>query len=607
MNKRRYAFPLLILSLCAILQTAFAQEKLLETTFASSEEFNRWQVIDGNNDDVTWRYNPTSSRGHAGYSYHYANGADDWLISPKITVDEATQLMVRYDYWGSFYSEKLEVYFGHSPEPEEMKLMAMHDNLKDEKYSSCFFTEVAQDEAFYIAFRAASLPNKQQLFISSVEVLSLGSDVAKDYQNKAMSESGLTLATDTRYVVAGAGESVEFVVYDGDREVTEQATLHVRTPAGVSYVVDGMQYTCDAVGDYRFHATLGSQSSSDAPLVLKALYDMPKLPEDAQPESVDYLRRALLVQGTGVDCQYCPNGIEAIWNFHDTYDRADRVCHIAHHSYYVTDPLWCEAADVIKHQTSFTGYPNMTINFSKAWATSGESVKGFGYFLTNSVDAALQGESQTNIALSAQYDAERGKICVICGVKPAEVGLFRLTVVLVQDSVYAPQRGTYDQRFYIHESAVRALSPADGSGVYLNYGKHEQPGKVYQYNCEFDVADLVQQTYNLYSLDVLRHARIVAYVKRFDGVLDNVAPCKMNDSQPFAYATEGPSYPTVGVDKANFDLNSPATHVDVYNLSGVLQKSVSGANVKGLNLPRGIYILREKDGEATMVRKVFVR
>ena len=606
MNKRRYAFFLIILSLCAVLQTAFAQEKLLETTFASSEEFNRWQVIDANNDDVTWRYNPTSSRGHAGYSYHYANGADDWLISPKITVDEATQLMVKYRYYGSFYSEKLEVYFGHSPEPAAMKLMGTYDNLKDQSYTSYFFAEVAKGQDFYIAFRAASLPNKQQLFIASVEVQSMGFDVAKDYQNKAVSQSGLTLATDTRYVVAGENKPVEFVVFDGATDVTDDAHIYVRTSAGSTQDLDTNQFTFDAVGDYRFYATLGAKSTSDAPLVVSALHEMPLLPEDTQPESTEYLRRALLIQGTGVDCQYCPNGIEAIWTFHDTYDRADQVCHIAHHSYYVTDPLYCEAADVIKFQTPFSGYPNMMVNFSRDWATSGESVNGFGYFLNQSFDAALKGVSQTNIALSARYNAERGKISVLCGVKPNETGLFRLTVALIQDSVYAPQRGTYDQRFYIHESAVRALSPADGNGVYLNGGKHEKAGKVYQYNCEFDVADLVQQTYNLYSLDVLRHARIVAYTKRFDGQIDNVASCKMNDTQPFAYTSEGPSYPTVGIGEITQGLNSPAECVDVYNLSGVLQKSISGDKVKDLNLSRGIYILREKDGEATRVRKIFI-
>ena len=606
MHKLRYILPILLLFLCGTPSALFAQEKVWESTFSTSDEFDQWQVIDANDDGVTWRYNPTSSRGHAGYSYHYSNGGDDWLISPKITLDQGAQLMIKYNYCGSFYSEKLEVYFGDSPEPEGMILMATHDNLKDQAYTSYFFAEVVKDQPFYIAFRAASLPNKQQLFIASVEVSSMGVDVAKDCQNKAVSQSGLTLATDTRYVVAGENSPIDFVVYDDTTEVTDQAHIYVRTPAGASEVLETSQYTYDEVGDYHFYAVLGAKSTSDALLVVTALHDMPQLPEDAQPESADYLRRALLIQGTGVDCQYCPNGIEAIWTFHDTYDRADRVCHIAHHSYYVTDPLYCEAADVIKFQTPFSGYPNMMVNFSRDWATSGESVSGFGSFLNESIDAALQGVSQTNIALSTQYDAERGKISVSCGVKPSETGLFRLTVALVQDSVYAPQRGTYDQRFYIHESAVRALSPADGSGVYLNCGKHEKAGKVYQYNCEFDVADLVQQYYNLYSLDVLRHARIVAYVKRFDGLVDNVASCKMNDTQPFAYATEGPAYPTVGIGEITQDLNSPAVRVDVYNLSGVLQKSISGAKVKDLNLPRGIYILREKDGEATRVGKIFI-
>lgn len=606
MHKLRYILPILLLFLCGTPSAIFAQEKVWESTFSTSDEFDQWQVIDANDDGVTWRFDPASTRGHAGYGYHYSNGGDDWLISPKITLDEAAQLMVKYNYCGSFYSEKLEVYFGDSPEPEGMKLMATHDNLKDEKYSSCFFAEVTQGEAFYIAFRAASLPNKQQLFISSVEVLSLGGNVAKDFQNVATSESGLTLATDTRYVVAGENSPIDFVVYDGTTEVTDEAHIYIRTPAGASEVLETSQYTYDEVGDYLFYATLGSKSTSDVPLVVTALHDMPQLPEDAQPESTEYLRRALLIQGTGVDCQYCPNGIEAIWTFHDTYDRADRVCHIAHHSYYVTDPLYCEAADVIKFQTPFSGYPNMMVNFSRDWATSGESVTGFGYFLNESIDAALQGVSQTNIALSTQYDAKRGKISVSCGVKPNATGLFRLTVVLVQDSVYAPQRGTYDQRFYVHESAVRALSPADGSGVYLNGGKHEKAGKVYQYNCEFDVADLVQQTYNIYSLDVLRHARIVAYVKRFDGVLDNVASCKMNDTQPFAYATEGPSYPTVGVDEIIESSLSPSARVDVYNLSGVLQKSIGGDRIKDLDLARGIYILRTTDGATIGVKKVFI-
>ena len=606
MHKLRYILPILLLFLCGTPSVLFAQEKVWETTFASSEEFNQWQVIDANDDGVTWRFNRASTRGNAGYGYHYSNGGDDWLISPKITLDEAAQLMVKYNYCGSFYSEKLEVYFGHSPEPEEMKLMATYDNLKDQTYTSCFFAEVAKDQSFYIAFRAASLPNKQQLFIASVEVSSMGVDAAKDCQNKAVSQSGLTLATDTRYVVAGENSPIDFVVYDGTTEVTDQAYIYVRTPAGASEVLETAQYTCDEVGDYHFYAVLGAKSTSDALLVVSALHEMPQLPKDAQPESTDYLRRALLIQGPGVDCQYCPNGIEAIWTFHDTYDRADQVCHIAHHSYYVTDPLYCEAADVIKFQTPFTGYPNMMVNFSRDWATSGESLTGFGYFLNESIDAALQGVSQTNIALSAQYNAERGKISVSCGVKPNATGLFRLTVALVQDSVYAPQRGTYDQRFYVHESAVRALSPADGAGAYLNCGKHEKAGKVYQYNCEFDVADLVQQYYNLYALDVLRHARIVAYVKRFDGLVDNVASCKMNDTQPFAYATEGPSYPTVGVDEIIESPLSPSARVDVYNLSGVLQKSIGGDRIKDLDLARGIYILRTTDGATIGVKKVFI-
>ena len=70
----------------------YAQNVIWETNFGSEEAFRRWTVVDANADGVTWGYEPGLTPSPVVYRYHYANSGDDWLISPAITVPEATQL-----------------------------------------------------------------------------------------------------------------------------------------------------------------------------------------------------------------------------------------------------------------------------------------------------------------------------------------------------------------------------------------------------------------------------------------------------------------------------------------------------------------------------------
>ena len=595
-----------LLAAACLSLSLYSQNIIWQADFGSEDAFRQWTVVDANNDGVTWGYEPGVTPSPVVYRYHYANSGDDWLISPAITAAEAAQLMVKYGYVGSFYSEEMEVYRGSEPTPETMQRVAVHTDLKDKEYASYVFLEVEAGETFHLAFRATSPAYKSQLFLTSVQVLSVGNNVANAYPHRVASASGLTLACSEKYVEAGKTQEVSLAVFDGTEEVTTEAEIYVCAPDGKEVPLTEPHYICTEVGEYRFYAHHEGKSSADAPLCVQAFHRVPALPADEQPASEEFFRRVLLLQGTGVHCGYCPNAVGALWRIFADKENTDRVCLIAHHSYYYTDPLYCEAAEIISSQTDLNAYPNMMVNFNKEWGTTGLSEDGFVYWVNEVVDEALEGKSSTNIALSTTYDAETNIISVNVGVKVVEPGLYRVTVALLQDSVYNWQSGAPSEDYYIHNGSVRALAPEDGAGAYLNGGSGEKPGQIYQYACEFDADALVQNKHADNAFSVERQARVVAYVKRMDGLVDNVVACGMNDAVGFAYTSELPQEPPVGIRENNLDASAEVSEVEIYDLAGSLRIAKPGTDLRTVKLPQGVYLVREKRGNTFSVRKVFI-
>lgn len=592
MHKHHLFSLLCIVWMMLVAPSLLAQNVMWESTLNSPEEFQKWQVIDGNADDVTWTYDAEATDGNVVYPYHYTNGGDDWLISPAIVMDESADLMIKYRYFGSFYSEQMEVYCGNEPSPDAMQLLATHTDIKDQIYESYVFTSGEKGDSLYLGIRVTSLPYKQRLYFLAAQVMVVGSEVAKEYPNRVLSQSGLTLAATARCVSLEEVSPIQFAVFDGASEVTDHATIYAQLNGGEPFSLEEPNYSPSAHGQYHFYATFGEKSSLDAPLPISVMYQVPELLPDSLPRSSDFLSKALLLQGTGVDCGYCPNGIAALWRFYSSHEQAHRVVHLAHHSYTNDDPLYCPEADIVSAQTKLYAYPNMMVNFDKKWGTTGESTNGFVNFLNDAVAASLAVKPETAVALTTQYDEQHGKINVTVGVKPSAPGLFRLTVALLQDSVYTYQSGATSRDYYLHNSSLRAMSPADGLGAYLDCGRMEQPLQTYQYSCEFDVSDLVPSTRYGYVLDVLRHARVVAYVRRIDGLVDNVNSCALNQSVGYGYTADAAEPPIVGMEEKLTDALRPDQMVDVYDLSGVLRAVVQYQHFSTLSLPSGVYILR---------------
>ena len=593
-----------ILFLC-IQFPAGANNLLWETYFDTEDEFNTWTIHDANKDGTTWFFNEKHAFGKAVYEYNYYNSGDDWLISPAIIPTETTQIMVKYTFHGSFYSEKMEVYFGNSPEPASFtQPQAQHDDIKDEITESFFFVNVKEGEPFYLAFHATSLPYKLRLSLISIQIYNMGNDVAKEYPNRVYADHQLVMAATSKFADTSKNEEIQFADFHEGKEVTEESTIYYVNPYGEPTALSTPYFMCTEAGQHQFYATYGELHTAHTPLYIQGLHYRPELPADSLPTATLFTPNALLIQGTGIRCSYCPNGITAIQEFYDESPMAEQVHHIALHAFTMDDPLYCDAADLLFNKTGLSAFPAMMINFNKKWGTTGEYVNGFKNFMNTHITEALSENPQTGISLASTYHESTNTISVNVGIKTAKAGIFRVTAVLVQDNVYAPQAGTYEPSHDIHHSSVRAISPADGNGALLNCGKAEEKGKVYAYSCEFDVSNLVSSSYNNYTLDVLRDARIVVYVQRMDGYVDNVISCKMNESVAYDYQEGATEDPTVGIDHKS--IPSPVLETEVYDLSGTRYKIVQGQLTQSVSLPTGVYLLREKTKSGIRTRKVLM-
>ena len=81
--------------------------------------FNYYTILDENHDGYTWSHD--SSSGAAVYPYNYQLGADDWFISPGLSLEAKKNYALTFSTFSSNenFPEALKVMFGHGKDPEE--------------------------------------------------------------------------------------------------------------------------------------------------------------------------------------------------------------------------------------------------------------------------------------------------------------------------------------------------------------------------------------------------------------------------------------------------------------------------------------------------------
>ena len=366
-----------------------------------------------------------------------------------------------------------------------------------------------------------------------------GTEVVDKFVNKAKSKNGLTIAATHNFVEVSNDAkptTIEFAVFNKDgQDVTSNASVYVMEGSN-SVKITNAKFTPEAAGTYQFWASYGTDNTkADALLSVTAVSDIPAVPADENPASKDFKRRVLIVQGTGVTCQYCPNAITAIHNFFNIPANKDKALLMALHTFTSGDPLWSNAAERLRIQAGISSYPTLKLNFDNEYLEYGVNADGFYKFLNTSIPELCNKGAESAIAVATTYNEKTGVISVASKIKCDNPGNYKVSVALVQDNVFFQQTGTTDVNFWVHEAGVKDVAPATGKGFALNNGDDTEVGDVYDFCCEFNKSALYARGTGQYALDVLRDARVIVYVQANGVVVDNCVSCGLNESVGFAY------------------------------------------------------------------------
>lgn len=131
--------------------------------------FNMHIVVDANNDTKTWWWNEESAR----YSYNSSMSADDWLISPAVSLKAGYVYVFKASVAAgmSSFHERLEVKAGTDPEALDIEVVGPTDITWASPSEITGRIAPAADGTYYIALHAISDRDRYALNVYSYQLL----------------------------------------------------------------------------------------------------------------------------------------------------------------------------------------------------------------------------------------------------------------------------------------------------------------------------------------------------------------------------------------------------------------------------------------------------
>ena len=211
----------------------------VETFDATSGSKDCWNIVDANNDGYSWYFTQEYAYQQevAGYSYSSYNDANDWLISPKISIIDGATLT--FDYWTyPYYTEKFSVYVITDLEnyaTTATQILPTQTILGDNTYTGAIPPAIYSLEnidlsayagqEIYIGIKCESEADQDVLYIDNFKVaLPVYTITATAGENGTIDPESaeVTYGTDKMFTITpDAGYRIATVVVDAETDVTE--------------------------------------------------------------------------------------------------------------------------------------------------------------------------------------------------------------------------------------------------------------------------------------------------------------------------------------------------------------------------------------------------
>ena len=232
---------------------------------------------------------------------------------------------------------------------------------------------------------------------------------------------------------AEIGDIVTFTVIGDEKDITTNANIYYEEDNNKGTVTDAT-FNVEKGGIYNFYAQYGDATSSKSILRVKNnVATIPNDPNENNYEGSSFLKRILAVQSTGIGCGYCPYMIKVIHGY-KSENNADLVVFAAAHNFgssVMNNSGGWRIDSLIKP----SGYPQMTINLSKASSDKISSTVSVSW-INSKLNEHISTNAKTNITVGSGYNASDKTIDVKVNVKFSEEGDFRVSVWLLEDSIY---------------------------------------------------------------------------------------------------------------------------------------------------------------------------
>lgn len=143
-------------------------------TFDTEDSGNLFSVVDANGDGRTWAW--FKDNRCMRYSYSVLNAADDWLVSPPVSLDGAHSYRLSFDAFKYLagYNEVVEVWYGTSSDPSSMSRIGVATVPSVDPSTLSFVVPALNTGSHYFALHAVSPANQMFIYIDNFSVVEEG-------------------------------------------------------------------------------------------------------------------------------------------------------------------------------------------------------------------------------------------------------------------------------------------------------------------------------------------------------------------------------------------------------------------------------------------------
>lgn len=248
---------------------------------------------------------------------------------------------------------------------------------------------------------------------------------------------GLVLKASKYEIYDNGTDVVTFRAYFDGVELTEGYTIYDNNDEPL----EGNTFSSTKIGIYEFWAEYGATTTSTNTKisVIATPPAAPSAPVDSNPSNLNFNRRVLLTQFTGIGCGNCPRMINALDDVKKDENLRNKIALSSAHigGYAANDPAAMTTELNLDAAFGIVYNPDLIADFKRHNDDAATASKAYISKMIN--DALNRVNTRGGVAVNSKYHADKNYIVLTALVKAAETTDFRIGAILLENNIRGAQ------------------------------------------------------------------------------------------------------------------------------------------------------------------------